>query len=171
MWLHENLRSLQEDLPIIVEHHRTALFVPLCEKFTSICTMNWERLQMVQNYRLAHFDQLMTSTLETRKDFLQQFGSSLDRSDSSSMTLLYSHRTEKELTRLREIEQRFRTAIALDPNEKETPSKQSDHIERDRVSIEVRHDPSRCTPSAVHPSNNACLITTDSLLTFSITVE
>lgn len=165
MWLHENLRSLQEDLPVIVEHDRAALIAPLCEKFASICTINWERLQMLQNYRLAHFDQLMTSTLETRKDFLQQFGSNLNRSELSSVTLLYSHRTEKEVGRLDGIEQRFRTAISLDPNDEEISSKQSDHIERDRVSIEVRHDPSRCTPNA------ALLITTDSLLTFSITVD
>ena len=188
MWFHENLRSLQDDLPIIAEHHQATLFAPLCQKFSEICTINWKRLRIIQNYRLGHFDQLMKSTLDTRRDFLQLFGSSLPTTLNPSVTLLYSHRTRTELARIHEVEERFRTAISLDRNEEEPPKRTDssqeaqmswhvdppatgDHIERDRVFIEVIHDPSRCTANADHPSDNACLVTTDPLLTFSITVE
>jgi len=45
MWLHENLRIIQEDFSIIVENGRKENFFLLCncilKKLESICEINW----------------------------------------------------------------------------------------------------------------------------------
>ena len=45
MWLHENLRLIQEDLSIIAENGTPACFLPLTscivDKFQSLCALNW----------------------------------------------------------------------------------------------------------------------------------
>jgi hypothetical protein len=73
---------------------------------------------MIQNYRLAHFDQLMkpnSHQLEARTDFVQQMGKSVKSSQKYSSlppTALYSNRTETELTDMENIQTRFRNSIA-----------------------------------------------------------
>ena len=45
MWLHENLRSFQEDLCVLIEHEMQRAFFPLCRRvcrqFEAICAFNW----------------------------------------------------------------------------------------------------------------------------------
>ncbi|CAF0818763.1 unnamed protein product [Rotaria sordida] len=122
MWLHENLRIIQEDFSIIVENGTETNFFLLCiclfHKLESICAINWERLQMIQNYRLIHFNQLMKLTsikLETNKNFLLLFGKpliSIMKKSSIPITLLYSNRTDNEIYNINEIQQIFKNSIA-----------------------------------------------------------
>ncbi|UJR24927.1 hypothetical protein I4U23_006291 [Adineta vaga] len=122
MWLHENLRIIQEDFSILVEHGNIKNFLPFCtylfDKFESLCETNWKRLQAMQNYRLIHFKQLMkmkSVELEVNQDFIQFYGkpikSPMKRSEIP-ITLLYSNRTDNELITINEIHERFRKSIA-----------------------------------------------------------
>ena len=73
---------------------------------------------MIQNYRLAHFDQLMKANshqLEARTEFVLQMGKSVKSSKKYSSlppTPLYCNRTESELTQIENIQISFRNAIA-----------------------------------------------------------
>ena len=73
---------------------------------------------MIQNYRLAHFDQLMKANshqLEARTEFVLQMGKSVKSSkkySSLSPTPLYCNRTETELTHMENIQTTFRNSIA-----------------------------------------------------------
>ncbi|CAF2987208.1 unnamed protein product [Rotaria socialis] len=122
MWLHESLRMIQEDFCIIVENGTRNNFFLLCiclfHKLESICAINWERLQMIQNYRLAHFNELMKPTsvkLERTKDFVQVFGKPVISKTKKSkilITSLYLNRTDNEINNIHEIEQIFKNSIA-----------------------------------------------------------
>ncbi|CAF4286512.1 unnamed protein product, partial [Adineta steineri] len=122
MWLHENLRVIQEDFSIISKHGTKMNFFSLCicifRKLEFLCTINWKRLQMIQNYRLSNFNQLMKETsikLETSQDFILLFGKSLKSTMKKSeipITLLYSNRTDNELRDIDEIHNIFRKSIA-----------------------------------------------------------
>jgi hypothetical protein len=73
---------------------------------------------MMQNYRLAHFNQLIKPTsfkLETNQDFISLFGKPLKSAMKKSeipITSLYSNRTDNELKNIDEIHQIFRKCIA-----------------------------------------------------------
>ncbi len=75
-------------------------------------------MQIIQNYRLTHFDQLIksiSSRLEINKDFMELFGKPLKLTMKKSeipVTLLYSNRTENELMNIDQIHQIFRKSIA-----------------------------------------------------------
>ncbi|CAM4742049.1 unnamed protein product [Rotaria magnacalcarata] len=122
MWLHESLRMIQEDFCIIVEHGTRINFFLLCiclfHKLESMCAINWERLQMIQNYRLTHFNELMKPTsvkLERNKDFVQIFGKPVVSKTKKSkilITSLYLNRTDNEINNIHEIEQIFKNSIA-----------------------------------------------------------
>ncbi|CAF3863620.1 unnamed protein product [Adineta steineri] len=122
MWLHENLRIIQEDFSIISKYGTKTNFFSLCicifRKLEFLCTINWKRLQMIQNYRLSNFNQLMKETsikLETSQDFILLFGKSLKSTMKKSeipITLLYSNRTDNELRDIDGIHNIFTKSIA-----------------------------------------------------------
>ncbi|CAF1033972.1 unnamed protein product [Adineta ricciae] len=122
MWLHENFRVIQEDFCIIAEYGNRQNFSTLCaclfHKFKSVCAGNWERLQMMQNYRLTHFDQLMktpSDKLESNHDFIQFYGKPIKPHAKRSeipITPLYSNQTDNELINLDEIHEKFRKSVA-----------------------------------------------------------
>lgn len=72
---------------------------------------------MIQNYRLAHFDQLMkvnSHQLEARTDFVLQMGKSVKSSKKYSSlppTPLFCTRTEMELTQMENMQTSFRHSI------------------------------------------------------------
>ena len=74
---------------------------------------------MIQNYRLAHFDQLIKTSshqLEATKEFVQQMGKSVQSSKKYSSLLptpLYCHRTESELNQMENIQTSCRNSIAV----------------------------------------------------------
>ena len=51
MWLHENLRILQEDLCVLGEHEMQSSFFVLCRclchELESICAINWVRISLL----------------------------------------------------------------------------------------------------------------------------
>ena len=77
-----------------------------------------ERLQMIQHYRLTHFEQLLQPTsieLETNEEFLSLFGqplSSTMKKSQISRTSLYVNRTQNELANINEIQMTFRKRLA-----------------------------------------------------------
>ncbi|CAF4297885.1 unnamed protein product [Rotaria sp. Silwood2] len=157
MWLHENLRIIQEDFSIIVENGTKNNFFLLCiclfHKLESICAINWERLQMIQNYRLTHFNQLMKPTsikLETNKNFLLLFGKPLISTMIKSqipITSLYSNRTDNEINNINEIQQIFKNSIAKILLEQSDVSKNNLTVENDKLTSCQSHSQQIITPT------------------------
>ncbi|CAF3983823.1 unnamed protein product, partial [Rotaria sp. Silwood1] len=157
MWLHESLRIIQEDFSIIVENGTKKNFFLLCiclfHKLESICAINWERLQMLQNYRLTHFNQLMkpiSINLEINKHFLLLFGKPLISTMKKSqlpITSLYSNRTDNEINNINEIQQIFKTSIAKILLEQSYISKTNSIIEDDKLPSYQSHSQQIITPT------------------------
>ncbi|CAF0932671.1 unnamed protein product, partial [Didymodactylos carnosus] len=122
MWLHENLRVIQEDFTVIAENATKNNFLSLCiclfHKLDSCCHLNWQRLQMMQNFRLINFQNLMKPLgvkLDQQPEFLSQLGGIQEHTMKYSdipQTQLYIYRTEQEIISLNDIQQTFRKCVA-----------------------------------------------------------
>ncbi|CAF1121667.1 unnamed protein product [Rotaria sp. Silwood1] len=134
----------------------------------SICAINWERLQMLQNYRLTHFNQLMkpiSINLEINKHFLLLFGKPLISTMKKSqlpITSLYSNRTDNEINNINEIQQIFKTSIAKILLEQSYISKTNSIIEDDKLPSYQSHSQQIITPTiGITSSTSTKLINVD----------
>ncbi|CAF0760144.1 unnamed protein product [Rotaria sp. Silwood1] len=134
----------------------------------SICAINWERLQMLQNYRLTHFNQLMkpiSINLEINKHFLLLFGKPLISTMKKSqlpITSLYSNRTDNEINNINEIQQIFKNSIAKILLEQSYSSKTNSIIEDDKLPSYQSHSQQIITPTiGITSSTSTKLINVD----------